>query len=295
MYFPIKEILKIIFVMNISLFLTKAYTQNPNNEDVTLIKTYPQVAIAGSEVREFQSAITGETYFIYVSLPRSYNASVQSYPVLYIMDADGAFGTYTEISRLLSLNEEIPEIIIVGIAYKVPLDEYLYNRRRDYTPTALEKYPGSGGGEKFSSFINKELIPVIDTEYRVKKSERAISGFSYGGLFVLYALFHEHQLFNRYHAGSTYFRWDNYVTFEYEKKYFEKSSNLPIRLLLTVGSLENQESYIKPHEQFTQILNSREYSGLELRFIILEGETHYSSCGNAITKALIWLFQNQGL
>lgn len=287
----IKAVLKTLFVLNLSLFLSATCTQESNDLE-TSIETYPQVKIAGSEVREIQSAITGETYFIYVGLPRSYSDSVQTYPVLYIMDAEGAFGTYTEISRLLSLNNEVPELIIVGIAYGVSFNEYFYYRQRDYTPTAVDEFPGSGGGKNFLSFIHKELIPFIDTEYRVKKSERAISGFSYGGLFVLYALFHEPQIFNRYHAGSSAFWWDNYVTFEYEQKYFEKSSKLPLKLFLTAGSLEDQGGHLKPLKQFTQILNSREYSGLEFKSIILDEETHYSSCGSALTKGLKWLFKN---
>jgi predicted alpha/beta superfamily hydrolase len=287
----LEALLKSFFVLNLSLFLSTAYSQE-SNKYKNPIETYPQVKIAGSEVREFQSAITGETYFIYVGLPRSYSDSARTYPTLYIMDADGAFGTYTEISRLLALNNEVPEMIIVGIAYGVSFNEYFYNRQRDYTPTAVDEFPGSGGGKNFLRFIHKELIPFIDTEYRVKKSERAISGFSCGGLFVLYTLFQKPEIFNRYFAGSSSFCWDNYVIFEYEQKYSEKSTNLPVKLFLTAGSLEDHGGFVQPLKKFTKILNSREYSGLEFKSIILDEETHYSSCGNAITKGLKWLFKN---
>jgi len=286
----IKAVLKTFFVMNISLFLSTAYTQDSNDVE-TSIETYPQVKIEGTEVRELQSAITGETYFIHVGLPRSYSDSVETYPALYIMDADGAFGTCTEISRLLALNKEVPEMIIVGIAYGVSFKEYLYNRQRDYTPTAVDEYAGSGGGKKFLRFIHEELIPFVETQYRIKKSERAICGFSYGGLFALYTIFHEPETFNRYLAGSPSFYWDNKIIFKYEQKYFERSSNLPVKLFLSAGSLENQEWFVQPLNQFTQILNSRGYSGLELKSIILDDETHYSSFGNAFTKGLKWLFK----
>lgn len=255
------------------------------------IKIYPQVEIAGSEVREFQSDITGERYFIQVALPRSYSDSQETYPVHYIMDADGAFGTCTEISRLLALNNEVPEMIIVGIAYKVSIEEYLFNRQRDYTPTAVDGYAGSGGGEKFLKFFNGELIPFIGSQYRVKKSERAISGASYGALFVLFTLFHKLEMFNGYIAMSPSFYWDNEILFKYEQKYFEKSSNLPVKLFMSAGSLENQDAYIEPLNHFTQILNSRGYSGLEVKSMILEEETHYSSFGNAFTKGIKWLFK----
>ena len=166
MYSQNKNMIILIFVLNLSLFLSTACTQNSKDVE-TSIQTYPQVGITGSEVREFQSAITGETYFIYVGLPRSYSDSVEMYPTLYIMDADGSFGTCTEISRLLALGKEVPEIIIVGIAYGVSFKEYLYNRQRDYTPTAVNEYDGSGGGEKFLRVIQEELFPFVETQYRV--------------------------------------------------------------------------------------------------------------------------------
>jgi len=286
------KVLVITFcALNLSLFISAAYTQE-SNEIKNSIETYPQVKITGSEVREFQSTITGENYFIYVGLPRSYSDSVKTYPALYIMDADGSFGTCTEISRLLFLGKEVPEMIIVGVAYGVSLKKYLFNRQRDYTPTAVDEYAGSGGGEKFLNFIQDELIPFVETQYRVKKSDRTICGFSYGALFVLYTLFNKPEMFDGYLAGSPSFYWDNKIIFKYEQKYFEKSSNLPIKLFMSAGSLENQEAFVKPLNRFTQILNSRGYSGLEFKSMILHDETHYSSFGNAFTKGLKWLFRS---
>ena len=87
--------IKLIFALNLSLFLSTVYTQSSNDIE-TLIKTYPQVKIDGTEVREPQSSVTDEKYYIYVGLPRSYSDSMETYPALYIMDADGAFGTCTE-------------------------------------------------------------------------------------------------------------------------------------------------------------------------------------------------------
>jgi len=285
----INAISRLILGFNLLVFLSTAGAQNSNGIKNS-IPTYPQVKIAGSEVREFQSDITGERYFIQVALPRSYSDSSEVYPVLYIMDADGSFGTCTEITRLLALGEEVPEMIIVGIAYQASLEEYLFNRRRDYTPTAVDRYAGSGGGEKFLKFIQEELIPFIGSQYRVKKSDSVISGTSSGALFVLYALFQKPEMFSGYIAISTSFFWDNEILFKYEQQYSEKNSDLPVKLFMSAGSLENQDGFVEPLGRFTQILNSRGYSGFELKSVILEEETHYSSFGNAFTKGIRWLF-----
>jgi len=47
----------------------------------------------------------------------------------------------------------------------------------------------SGGSDKFLDFIAKELIPFIESNYRVSTGERCLGGYSYGGLFSLYTLF----------------------------------------------------------------------------------------------------------
>lgn len=280
-----------IFVFNLFVLLPTAFAQNSNHIRDS-IQTYPQVEIPGSEVREFQSDITGQRYFIQIALPRSYKDSQETYQVLYIMDADGSFGTCTEITRLLALGKEVPEMIIIGIAYKVSLEEYLYNRRRDYTPTLVDRFVGSGGGEKFLKFICDELIPFIGSQYRVKKSERVISGDSYGALFALFTLFNKPEMFSGCIAISPSFFWDNGILFKYEQEYYENSSDLPVKLFICAGSLENQETFIDPLNRFTQILNSRGYSGLEVKSMILEGETHYSSFGNAFTKGIKWIFKS---
>jgi predicted alpha/beta superfamily hydrolase len=42
------------------------------------------------------------------------------------------------------------------------------------------------------------LIPFIESKYRAAKNDRTLMGSSYGGLFTLYAMFHETALFQRY-------------------------------------------------------------------------------------------------
>jgi predicted alpha/beta superfamily hydrolase len=154
----------------------------------------------------------------------------------------------------------------------------------------VDEYVGSGDGDKFLRFIHDELIPFIEIQYRVKKSERAISGSTYGALLALYTLFNKPEMFNGYIAISPTFYWDNKVIFKYEQEYFKRSTDLPVKLFLSAGSLDNQDAYIQPLNHFIQIMNSRGYSGLELKSMILEDETHYSSYGNAFTKGLKWLY-----
>src|SRR5690606_39393109 len=60
------------------------------------------------------------------------------------------------------------------------------NRERDFTLTKLKtKRPNRmGGGRNFLNFIEKELIPFIDKNYRTEPN-RILVGHSLGGLLTL--------------------------------------------------------------------------------------------------------------
>nr|MBA3972223.1 alpha/beta hydrolase [Bacteroidota bacterium] len=95
--------------------------------------------------------------------------------------------------------------IIVGIAN--------VDRRRDFTyPTTIEKdkkdFPTTGGSEKFISFIEKELLPFIEKNYKTNAS-RPIIGQSLGGLLATEILFKKPVLFNNYIIVSPSLWWDN--------------------------------------------------------------------------------------
>ena len=68
----------------------------------------------------------------------------------------------------------------------------------------------SGGGEKFISFIEKELIPHIDSLYPTSPY-RMFIGHSIGGLMVIYSLLNHSNLFNSYLAIEPSLWWDDQV------------------------------------------------------------------------------------
>ena len=84
-------------------------------------KQIPRVTIPNTEVRMVSSSNVGQEYKIFVALPHSHTDGDNSYPVLYVLDANWAFGLITETIRLLQLGEELPETIIVG-AYSGDVD-----------------------------------------------------------------------------------------------------------------------------------------------------------------------------
>jgi hypothetical protein len=136
------------------------------------------------------SKVLNEKRTIRVHIPQGDNN--QRYPVLYILDGEDHFLSAVGITEEMS--GVIPPMIVVGI------DNMGFNtRERDMTPTVDPKIARSGGGENFISFMEKELIPYVESKYPIARY-RVYSGHSLAGLAVVNALFSHMELFNAYIA-----------------------------------------------------------------------------------------------
>lgn len=263
-------------------------------------KKYPEVTISNTENRTLFSSKIGQEFRVSVAFPYNYSDSENNYPVVYVLDANATFGTVTEISRNLQMFKELPEMFIVGIDY--PLSENRISagiRFRDLTPSIddewlaenIEAYSeffgiplensGTGGAEKFLQFLHNEMIPFVEANYRINPDDRTLLGYSLGGLFALYDLFHPSNTFYRYIIGSPSIWWDNKVSFSYEEKYAAENTNLAAAVFISVGSLEEPED--EPNEsamrtnmqKLVKVLEGREYKDLKLKIISLKGRlTH---------------------
>ena len=76
--------------------------------------------------------------------------------------------------------------------------------------------------------------------------------------------------------------------FKQEAAYAERHENLPVRLFLSVGGLEELR---RPVEQFMGVLEERNYAGLELETRIIEGERHAGNKPEAYNRGLRFVFQ----
>lgn len=228
-----------------------------------------------------------DTFRILISVPDNYSLSEKKYPVLYVLDGDIAFGMAASIARYLQIGDNIPEIIIVGIGYGSADKSAGEKRRRDYRPVT------SGGAESFMMFLENELIPFIDSNYRSIPGERTINGYSIGGLFGLYTLFTRPDLFNRYIIGSPSLSWDNYSIFNYEENSSDKISDKKLNIFISVGSEESDEKYFNPIDNLVTQIQDRNYSGVELEAKVFDGSTHLMGPPETLTHGLISVFKKE--
>ena len=112
---------------------------------------------------KLESEILKEERSMVVALPEGYEAGDLSYPVLYVLDAEGEnnfSGTVATLNDLVVEKIASP-MIVVGIRNT--------NRNRDMIPDSVAHRPGSGGSEKFLEFISDELMPYVKKNYRARE------------------------------------------------------------------------------------------------------------------------------
>ena len=217
-----------------------------------------------------------DAYRIFVALPASYNSSEKRYPVLYTLDANSGFALIAQTYRLLRVDPATPDLVLVGIGYDETGADRRNRRGRDLTPTRLSTDANTGGSQAFLAFVAETLIPFVDSTYRTIPSDRAIHGHSIGGMFALYALFHQPELFRRYMVSSPSLWWDDAVIFKYESQFAQRHSSLAKSVFLSVGSEEPEDmrTYFRP---FVDKLRSRGYAGLSVDAVVLPRTISQSS------------------
>ena len=237
----------------------------------------------------------GETYIIQVGLPIGYSPSKKSYPVLYVLDGDKSFGMTKEITDWLIWSNEIKDIILVGISYGNGTESWWEKRARDYIhckDTAFAKaFPSAGGADNFLKFVNYELFPAINENYRINQDSTAIMGLSFGGLLSSYILFAQPDMFKGYIIIAPALVWNNKSISKLEVDYFSKHKELNKMVYMAYGSLDNKDWIINPTNELMQTLQVRNYEGLKFISQVFVGETHISVYPVALTHGLKTVFK----
>lgn len=205
-------------------------------------QTPPNQVVIGSR-ETIYSKILNEQRRILVYVPSSASLQIyskQRYPVIYLLDGDAYhFASVVGKVQYLSSGYVCPEMIVVAIPNT--------DRTRDLTPTHMDSWnflnmvfntdicKSSGGGEKFISFIEKELIPHIDSLYPTT-TYRMLIGHSFGGLTVMNTIIHHTDLFKAYVAIDPAMSWDNQKLLTETKNVLTKNNFNGISLFLGIAS-----------------------------------------------------------
>ena len=182
--------LKIVLTIGLIIFIQRfGYAQTSQNQK------YLQVV---GIVDSLYSKTLDESRKIYIQLPSGYTPGKnQKYPVSFILDGEMFLPTVNDLQDYYS-GGFTPEMVLVGISNDK-------NRVRDLTTSSITNKYGmpfnekNGEAKNFMKFIETELIPFIENKYPVT-NYRTLIGHSYGGLFTIYTLIHQPNLFANYLA-----------------------------------------------------------------------------------------------
>ena len=151
------------------------------------------------------SKILGEQRKVWIHIPNSNGGNETTgkgrYPVIYLLDGDANFNTVVSITEFMSNAGLCPPMIIVGVLHP--------DRMTDLTFGTDKETPGIvGKGEKFMLYMEKELMPYIESNYPTA-TYKIFIGHSVGGLTVVNTLIHQPNLFDAYVSLDAALWWNN--------------------------------------------------------------------------------------
>ena len=234
---------------------------------------------------EYQSRAVGRPFHIYVRLPQGYDAdSDVLYPVVYVLDGDSLFPILAANHLFLNYDEELPEAIVVGIAYGA-FDRAINKRGFDFSAPAPDARNDQGGAPAFQAFLESELIPEIEKRYQADAARRILFGQSRGGYMVLYSAFTDPDLFWGRIAN-------NPVLDPGRERFFSQAATATrndLGLVVTSGS-RDRPKYREPALEWFAAWAERDDAPWALKTVTIEGATHSADSARSYRVAMLWLF-----
>lgn len=211
--------------------MAEAVTNSSQYEGVTAPMMAVDQVFGSTKYFEIESASVGARFAIWVTTSPTYGQDGQEYPVLYVTDGNYSLGQTAPLAVMQNdLALPIAPYIQVTVGYAgADSQDWTRVRNRDLVPpgepippeirsslkTAIEHQLmtheeatayldglANTRADAFLAFIIDELHSEISRRYQVAEDGHGLFGYSYGGLFTLYALLTGCSLFAAYGAGS---------------------------------------------------------------------------------------------
>jgi predicted alpha/beta superfamily hydrolase len=285
------------------------------------------VVIPNAELFDLHSK-SGRDYRIFIAKPDG-PAPATGYSVYYFTDANNSFGAVASLARIQQ--RTTGPVVLVGIGYPTedrneitvrrtfdltpPTDPAVLDRFREARARSGARRPAvsgptassmkTGGQEQLFDFIEHEVKPVIEKRFKIDKSQQALFGHSFGGLFTLHALFMHPGAYQSYIAASPSL-WVNPETLEKEIVAFSNEmakERKPVRVLITTAELEPRtpaDRAPNPGEKTAANTNLRPQktlldrltaAGVSTSYKEFEGENHGSVIPFAHMRGLRFAFE----
>lgn len=227
--------------------------------------------------KKIYSEILGDSREISIRLPKSFKSKPGlKYPLVLTLDGDYIFDPTSGNVNYFSYWDDIPECVVVGIHQK---RTRLKDSRFD-TNTNLLDYTG----KDFYNFIEKELIPSLEVDYRLSPFKIVI-GHDITANFINYFLINGSPVFHAFVALSPDFAptMTDRVTAALE------NVNQPIWYYLATGKndvMQLNSTIVKLNKRLVKVENNM----FRYSYNNFPVESHYSLVALGIPRALEDIF-----
>nr|WP_314498349.1 alpha/beta hydrolase-fold protein [uncultured Chryseobacterium sp.] len=267
----------LIFVSTLFAFQFMVFAQNGSVKPLTI-----------GEIRTIKSKILNEDRILNIYLPQNFDKT-KSYPVIYLLDGsmNEDFIHVTGLVQFFNQMYTMPETIVVGIAN--------IDRKRDFTfhtdlKDLQKDYPTTGHSDKFIGFLEKELKPYIEGQF--KTSDNYIFGQSLGGLLATEILLKKPEMFTYYFIISPSLWWDDESLLKRAGQWLSKMQDTKKFVYISVGKGEHPVM-IKDAENLYDILKNSGKKNLTAEYKMMETDNHATILHRSLYEGLVKLFPYQ--
>ncbi|MDC0872419.1 alpha/beta hydrolase-fold protein [Flavobacteriaceae bacterium] len=282
---------------------------------ILMVKQQAIAQTTVSQTEQFQNRIVdsifsktlNENRDFWVRLPDNFQPdNDEKYAVIYLMDG---FSLESSLEAVYDnyWGHYLPHMILVGISNRS-------NRTRDLTTSQIKMRRGiamdneTGGAETFTKFMEKELIPYIDSKYPTS-GYRTLIGHSYAGLFTINILINHKHLFQNYIAIDPSLDWDDQRLLKEAKEKLSTESyegkSLYVSLAaeqlhmwneeITMQNIMDDSSeftlFARSIIEFSNYTKSQKQNGLNFLWKVYNEDLHGTVPLPSIRDGLIFLFE----
>ncbi|MFC3160613.1 hypothetical protein SAMN05443633_10259 [Chryseobacterium arachidis] len=264
---------------------------------VTILFTFQSVAFAQTEnvkpltigeIRTIKSKILNEERMLNIYLPQNFDKT-KSYPIIYLLDGsmNEDFIHVTGLIQFFNQMYSMPETIVVGIAN--------VDRKRDFTfhtdlKDLQKDYPTTGHSDKFISFLEKELKPYIESQF--KTTDKYLFGQSLGGLLATEILLKKPEMFNNYFIISPSLWWDDESLLKQAPQLLSKIQDTKKFIYVSVGKGEHPVM-VKDAEDLYDVLKKSNKKNWTVEYKMMETDNHATILHRSLYEGLVKLFPYQ--
>ncbi|OBW42832.1 Ferri-bacillibactin esterase BesA [Chryseobacterium sp. MOF25P] len=267
----------LIFCSILLAFQSLIFAQTKNVKPLTI-----------GEIRTIKSKILNEDRVLNIYLPQNFDKT-KSYPIIYLLDGsmNEDFIHVTGLIQFFNQMYSMPETIVVGIAN--------IDRKKDFTfhtdlKDLQKDYPTTGHSDKFISFLEKELKPYIESQF--KTTDKYLFGQSLGGLLATEILLKKPEMFNNYFIISPSLWWDDQSLLKQAPQLLAKIPDTKKFVYVSVGKGEHPVM-VKDAEAFYDVLKKSNKKNWTVEYKMMETDNHATILHRSLYEGLVKLFPYQ--